>query len=126
MNYIEFLTQVIERGIKSCSADPIINKHPKRLEGSIEGFNACRDKTPEELAALLAETRRKGHNARLDSEGKREDDLEDYWKARHYELQVEWVCNCVSAMLMNEGKGVIIPPTARAMINISEIIGVSG
>lgn len=124
MTYIEFLTEVIERGIKGASADEIINKYPKRLEGSIEGFNACRGKSPEELAALLAEMNRRTHNARLEAHDKDEADIEDYWKQRYIAIQVEWVANCVSAALMNEGRPVIIPPTARALMNVAEIVGV--
>jgi hypothetical protein len=124
MTYIEFLHEVIERGIKGASADPIINKYPKRLEGSIEGFNACRNKTPEQLSALLTEANAKTLNARLDTNDKDEKDIEDYWKQRYYAIQIEWVCNCVSAILMNERKPVIIQPTARGYMNAAEIIGV--
>lgn len=124
MTYIEFLHEVIERGIKGASEDPIINKYPKRLEGSIAGFNACRSKTPEQLSALLTEANRETLNARLAAKDKDESDIEDYWKQVHYAIQIEWVCNCVSAMLMNEGKPVIITPTARGYMNAAEIIGV--
>lgn len=124
MTYIEFLHEVIERGIKGASEDPIINKYPKRLQGSIDGFNACRSKTPEQLSALLTEANTKTLNARLDANDKDEAHLEDYWGQRYYAIQIEWVANCVSAMLMNEGKPVIIQPTARAYMNAAEIIGV--
>ena len=36
-----------------------------------------------------------------------------YWYARCFALEVEWVCNVVSAMLMNEGRPTIVTPTAR-------------
>lgn len=52
-------------------------------------------------------------------------ELDEYWEARGFALEVEWVCNVVSAILMNEGKPTIIPPTARGTIRASEIVGIA-
>ena len=122
MNYEEFLTQVIDNGLKSIAEDARMAKYPKRVEGSKEGFEACRGKTPEQLAQLLVEANRKTLNARMDYKGPT---IEEYWKQVHYALQIEWVCNSVSALLMNQGLPVIVNPTARGLINASKIVGVS-
>ena len=52
------------------------------------------------------------------------ENLEDYWKARYFSIQVEFVCNTVSAMLANEGLPTIIAPTLRGAMNAARIIGV--
>ncbi len=53
---------------------------------------------------------------------------DNYWWFRCYQAEVEWVCNVVSAMLMNEGH--ITPllswlPTANGYIKVASIIGVA-
>ena len=47
---------------------------------------------------------------------------EDYWRVRCREAEIEWVCNVVSAMLVNEKKSPIIPPTARGTITAGKIL----
>ncbi len=118
MNYGEFLTQVIDNGLKSVASDERITKRAKRLEGAKAGFEACRGKDPVQLKELLGAANRKSALAR------EEKDIEEYWKAVYYALQIEWVCNTVSAMLMNEGLQVIVPPTARGAINAAKVAGV--
>jgi hypothetical protein len=93
-----------------------------KLEGSIAGFDACRHRTPAKLKKLLAEAHEKTQGARLRKIG---GDDESYWYIRCYELEVEWVCNCVSAALANSGLPVIVPPTARGVMKVAEILGVA-
>ena len=58
--------------------------------------------------------------------------VDDYWEARCYALEVEWVANVVSAALVSAamlcgGKTaipVIITPTTRGMMKAREILGV--
>ena len=126
LTYVEFLHEVVERGIKSAQGDEILAKYPRRLKGSIDGFNACRCKTPEQLAQLLVEANRKTHNARLDAHDKDEEGAEAYWEQNYYGIQVDFVCNVVSAMLMNENKPVIVPPRASGVMVCAEILGVAG
>lgn len=121
MNYDDFLTRVIEDGIESAKRDPDLIAHPKRLEGAIEGFEACRGKTIHELHGL----HNKSENACFRAQNNADANLEDYWKLRYYSLQVEWVCNCVSAIMHAQGLPPIIPPTAQAYIKAAEIVGVA-
>lgn len=121
MNLADFTTAAIEAGLLSIEDDPQLQKHPKRMEGSREGFEACRGKDPEALRALLAKA-----NADAESARRERTDIEDYWRARYFALQVEWICNTVSAVLMNEDLPTIVPPTARGAINAAKILKRAG
>ncbi len=120
VNYDAFLTQVIDAGVKAAEADYAGddgNKAQQR-KGSIQGFEECRLKTPAELALLL-------QDATDDSERAFGERAGDYWYWRCRTLEIEWVCNCVSAVLYNERRPTIIPPTARGMMRAAEIVGVA-
>lgn len=116
MNYTEFLTRIINDGIEAAKND-YVGKEDK-LKGSIAGFEACRGKNPDELKELLSKAAKDTFHAHMKH-------IPNYWEIRCFEAEVEWVCNCVSAMLMNEKLPTIIPPTARAVIKVAEVIGVS-
>lgn len=116
MNYIEYLTQIIDSGIKAAKTDYTDPKDNLKLSGSIEGFEICRDKLPAQLLKLLNEAQIKSWDAITK-------DADDYWFWRCRELEIEWVCNCVSAMLINQGIEPIITPTARGVMRAAEIIG---
>jgi hypothetical protein len=124
MNYGEFLNSVIDDGLKSVETDEWVTKYPKRLEGARAGFESCRGLTPGQLRTLLREAQRSVLEVRSGVEDDGSDD-EEYWKAQYRALQVEWVANTVSAMLMNQGQPVIVTPTARGVINAARIIGAS-
>jgi len=116
VNYTEFLTRIINDGIEAAKND-YVGKEDK-LKGSIAGFEACRGKNPDELKELLSKAAKDTFHAHMKH-------IPNYWEIRCFEAEVEWVCNCVSAMLMNEKLPTIIPPTARAVIKVAEVIGVS-
>jgi hypothetical protein len=118
MTLAEFTTAVIEAGLLSIEDDPQLQRHPKRMQGSREGFEACRGKSPNELRELLEQANTTSETARRERTG----DIEDYWRARYFALQVEWVCNTVSAVLMNEDLPIIVPVTARGAINAAKIL----
>ena len=122
MAYDLFLAQVIDRGIESVKADE--HMKPKSIEGSIRGFEACRGKTPEQLRALHEQTQKDGMSAYWKANQK-DADIEDYWADRYYAIQIEWVCNCVSAALVSQGVEPIVPPTYRGMMLASRILGVA-
>lgn len=122
MSFDEFLSRVIDDGIAAAKADYVKPEQKHKLEGSIEGFEACRDKSSVQLALLLADARQAAQRAYQESAGS--DEVEDYWRVRCYEAEVEWVCNCVSAVLMNESRECIVPPTARGVMKAAEIVGV--
>ena len=117
MEYKDFLNQIIDGGIAGAKRDYKRPDQKLLLDGSIVGFEACRDKNPIELADLLETAQRKSHEAKLNQ-------AEDYWYHRGFVLEVEWVCNVVSAMQMNSGPPTIIPPTARGVMRAAEIVGV--
>ena len=134
MTLDEVLSRIINDGIEAAKHDYAPENYggdrPTQrglLAGSVAGFEACRGKTPDELKALLHDARQKSHDAMATVyhlDGKRKADLKAVWYAKGYEGEVEWVCNCVSAVLMNEGLPTIVPPTARGMMRVAEIVGV--
>lgn len=119
MGYEQFLTRIIDEGIAAAKADYTEEKDAGKLKGSIAGFEACRGKSPAELKDVLAKAHERVTQAYLDNL-----DPVDYFEIRCFEAEVEWVCNCVSAILMNEGMPVIVPPTARGVMKAAEVVGV--
>jgi hypothetical protein len=113
----EFLTRVIDEGIAAARRDYSRPDQKDKLEGSVAAFVACRGKSVLDLAKILAE-------ADVATDAAANCDDEKYWFYRCFAAEVEWVCNCVSAVLHNEGKPVIIPPTARGYMQAAKIIGV--
>jgi hypothetical protein len=115
MEYNDFLKAVIDQGIEAAKADYTKPQDANRLDGSIEGFIACRNKTPEELVEVYNETNEYMHT----------DDVQKYWWYNCYRLEVMWVCNVVSAYLALRG-GKPIPvgalPTYRGVAKACEIL----
>ena len=114
-----FQTRVIDAGIAAARADyfgdgPL---QTAKREGSVEGFEACRLKTPAELALLLRAAEERVEESFLELPAA-------YWRVRARALEIRWVCNCVSAVLMNEGRPTILAPTMRAVLWAAEILGV--
>lgn len=124
MSLEEFIKQIIEQGIEAAKRGYKRKDEKALLKGSIAGFEACLGKNPLQLQELLDQARKNvfGLFARKANPIKKETDK--YWEARGFELEVEWVCNCVSAILYNQKLPVIITPTARGMIVASKIVGV--
>lgn len=115
MDFPTLLAEVIRRGIEA--ADQDYAKYPEKRRGAIAGFNACRGKTPEQLAKLLESARATTHRYYAEQVP-----TTIYWEARCFEAEVEWVANCLSVVLQNEGLPVIVPPTARALFNVDRIM----
>jgi len=121
MGYTEFLTKVIDEGIEAAKSDYTEESKKLELEGSIAGFEACRNKSPEELIEVWNEASKKMN----DAFGEQRD---NYWWFRCFQLEVEWVCNVVSAMLMNQGKYSPLLswlPTVRGAMKAASIVGVN-
>jgi len=121
MNYTEFLTRIIDEGIEAAKADYTKESDKQNLEGSIAGFNACRDKSPEELVKVWQKASDDMNNAFNEQK-------DNYWWFRCFQLEVEWVCNVVSAMLMNQGQTTPLLswlPTANGAMKAASIIGVN-
>ncbi len=118
VNLLDFLSVVIEDGI--AAARKSYANDPEKRAGAVAGFEACRGKSPTELLALL-------EGARSDTRLAYVLDARDYWRARCYEAEIEWVCNCVSAVLENEGHAPIINPTYRGVMKANAVLqGVAG
>lgn len=119
ISYEAFLNRIVDDGIEAAKQDYAPGR---KLDGSVAGFLACRGKTPEQLVEFLGEARKKADFAR-----ELQEDPEEYWYFRCFEAEVEWVVNCVSAVLVNEGRQPLTSyhPTARAVMKVAEVIGVA-
>jgi hypothetical protein len=122
MTYGEFLVRIIADGIVAAREDYSRPDQEAKLRGSVEGFEACRGKTPVELLGVLAEARKASHTA-FARVNHSEISEQEYWRIRCHEAEVEWVANVVSAMLANQGDPVIVPPTCRGVLKAAEILG---
>lgn len=119
MTYEEFLHRIIEDGLVAAKTD--YKEEDSRREGAVAGFEACRGKNPVELMELLTRCQEGSKKMLMESH-----DEDTWWYSRAYEAEVEWVCNAVSAALMNQGLPVIVAPTARGVMKAAELLGVGG
>lgn len=115
MDYDGFLNRIIEDGIAAAKADYDKPEEKDKLEGSIEGFNACRGKDPAGLIKLLAEAQRRTVEAHREQAA-------NYWRIRCFEAEVEWVCNVISAGLASSGFTPIVPVTANGGMQAARIL----
>ena len=115
MEYNSFLEKVINEGIKAAKADYRNNK--EKLEGAIDGFNACRKLDPKGLKDLLKSVSEYVSESRK----KRAD---NYWYFRCYEAEMEWVINVVGSAMMLKGLPALIPnlATIRGISNAKKIL----
>lgn len=119
MTYEQLLNHIIADGIAEVT-ERYAEDAPKR-EGAIAGFNACRGKSPAQLEALYYEHAHVTVARLLD----KATNVDAYWHARLAELQVEWVCNVVSAA---PGMTPVLShlPTVRGALKYAAIVGVEG
>lgn len=118
MLLVDALNQIVDEGIEAARADYTKPRQKHKLEGAIKGFEDCRGKDPAGLAVLRIE-------ANADAQKWYGENVETYWYWRCRALEVEWVCNVLSAILANEGRDTIVPPTCRGVMKASEIVGVA-
>lgn len=118
MTHLEFVDRVVTDGIRAAKHDYNVRRDGQKLRGAISGFETCRGKDVSELTELL-------EAARIATEDAFQRDAPDYWWYRCYQSEVEWVCNCVSACLLNQGLPVIVQPTARGIQNAARIVGIA-
>ena len=116
MEFNTFIGLVIDGGIAGARADYNDGQHHYQLLGSVDGFEACRGKSIPELMVLL-------HVAGERATQAHREQAEDYWYHRCYQAEIEWVCNCVSALLYNQGLQTIVTPTMRGYMRAAEIVG---
>lgn len=113
--YKQLIKRVIADGIaevREAYADP---KDRHKRDGAIEGFEACRDKTPAELVTLWSDANKQAYP--MTAQG-----LLDYWKHHYKALQIEFVLNVLSVGLQTPLLAHL--PTARGAMKYAEIVGV--
>ena len=126
--YDQLLDRVITDGIaevREAYADP--KEHHKR-DGAIEGFEACRGKSPTDLVALWSEAEKIAAQIARDrrANSPEDGDVTDYWRQRYKTMQIEFVCNVVSVGLVNSGQVPLLGhlPTARGAMKYAAIVGI--
>lgn len=111
----EFLNTIIEDGIKEVMATYTRPDQKEKMDGSIAGFEACRDRSDEELLMLKGKAEETCRRAMLEK-------ANDYWWHRCFELQVEWTLNVLSAAMYVHDMDVLVPVTARGMAKAMNIL----
>jgi hypothetical protein len=96
MPYPDFLNAIIDDGENEVRERFLRPNQKIRLEGALEGFDVCRGKGPEDIAALLDEARERRQRASRDR-------ARDYWFWREREAQIEHVLGVISALLYSNG-----------------------
>lgn len=119
MNLTEFIDKVIEHGIAAAKADYTRPDQADKLRGSLDGFEACRGKDPVQLAKLLGEAAKATAVAHMER-------AENYWEIRCKEMEIEWVCNEVSAILVQNNLPPIVTPTVRGAMAAYRIVASEG
>lgn len=121
--YVDVLHRLINAGIEAAREDYKDGEgRADKLAGSIDGFEACRGLQPPALLELLADAGKRMQEAFVRVNEKEISDGE-YWRVRCRQAEIEWMANCVSAIMMNEGLTPIVPPTARAVLAVAQILG---
>jgi hypothetical protein len=118
VNYERFLSQVIEEGMEAAKKDYTRPEQQASLHGALAGFEVCRGKAPSELYVLMIEAMKTSWSSRAEEA----DDPDTHWFKRCYTLEIEWVCNVVSAMMLNEGLEPIVVPSARGVLKADNIL----
>ena len=130
MNYEALLDRIIDDGIAEVREAYAAPKDHHKRDGAIEGFEACRKKTPAEIVALLSHAERVAAQIARDSRATSADDaaVHDYWRQCYKVMQIEFVCNVVSVGLVNSGKPPLLAhlPTMRGAVKYASIVGVRG
>lgn len=113
----DFINKIVELGIDAAKRDYIRPDQKQLLDGSVAGFETCRDKNVVGLVKELQAAQRASE---------KHFGTKQHWYYRGFLNEVEWVCNVVSAALYNQQQPVIITPTARGMQTAAQILGVKG
>jgi len=126
MNYLAFLNQVIDRGIAAARVS-YAQEDDGRLAGAVAGFESCRGKSPRKLAEhLIRANKAVARSFAFMHAEPTPLRLKRGWWLRCYQAEVDWVANCVSAVMQNQGLPVLAGhhPTARAILAAAQIVGV--
>ena len=119
MLLVDALNHIIDDGIEAARGDYRKPADKLKLDGSIQGFEDCRNKSPAEIKDLLVKASQAANE-------KHRDRADDYWYWRCRVLEVEWVANVLSHILVTNSYPAISMMTARGGLKAAEIIGVEG
>lgn len=120
MKFGDFLARIIVEGVEALERVHTADLPSPSTAGALAAYDACvQCDSPPELGILLAFTR----NKHLELIGEPVPDAEKCVFAEGFADTVAWVCNCVSALLLNEGYPPIITPTSRGIMKCSELLG---
>ena len=127
MTYEQLLDRIISDGLTEVHEAYNTPEDCHKRDGAIEGFEACRNKTPPELVALWTTTEEETRQIRAACRENRREQ-QDYWRIRYKELQIEFVCNVISVGLTSSGQAPLLPhlPTLRGARKYTEIVGTQG
>lgn len=119
--YEQFLDAIIDGGIAEMEkADEFYADRPDQRAGGIAGFRACRGLPPKALLSLLDDVSERCHVSRL------ADERDGYWNLRYFEVEVEWVVNCVASLywMFNRDFPRQSPlwPTARGTMRAHQVL----
>jgi hypothetical protein len=117
MTLNDALNHIIDDGIEAARLDYAKPRNTLKREGAIAGFTECRGKQPSEIKALLAEANERAFRAPGD-------DAEHFWYWRCRALEIEWVANVLSNIMVAHGWPAIAMTTARGAMKAAEIVGV--
>lgn len=115
MDYTIAISRIISTGIEAAKRDYVRTDQQEKLDGSIAGFNACAGKQPHELLVVLTEATQRQNEAHRER-------YHNYWWFACYATEVEWVCNVVGAIMLNEGLEPIVSPTCRGVLHAHRIL----
>jgi hypothetical protein len=114
----DLLSSIIDGGIEEVRRTYQRQDQREKREGAIEGFEACRGLGNEELQRLLMKSR-------ADTLAARKANVQNYWRIRMREIQIEWTLNVLSAAMQNNGERPLVPPTTRGFLRAAAILGVA-
>jgi hypothetical protein len=114
MDFDAFVDRIIADGISA--ARESYRGKPVHLEGAVAGFECCRGRDVPGLQAALQVALEEKSAAHRRADPK-------YWAYACFAAAVEWVCNCVSAALLNQGLPTIVTPTARGFLKAAAVAG---
>jgi hypothetical protein len=120
VTYTEFLARIVVEGVEGLERVAAVDDASPSTAGAVAAYDACVEcDSPPELGILLAFAR----NKHIDLIMAPVPNAYECLFAQGFADTVAWVCNCVSALLLNEGYPALIPPTSRGIMKCSELLG---
>lgn len=112
--YFDFLDKVIA----DCetSANTHYSSSPSELESALNALKTCKAKTPGELKDIYESAVSASREARFEKSSK-------YTEIRCHEIEVEFICDAVSAILVNSGEEPILgKPTKKGFAKAHSVV----